>query len=79
MQNNHFTKTEIAILNRLSDGRMHARRELRSLIDEQSSYSNLSDHVSNIRKKLPPGEDIVCVARYRRLNYQHVRLLKTAD
>ena len=79
INNGKFTNTETKLLSTLSDGRLHARRELRLLIDEYAGYETLKNHISKIRKKLPPGEDIVCVARYRRLNYQHVRLLRAVD
>ena len=61
----------------LSDGRRHTREELHTCCGP-SSVSTVRYHLSEIRKKLPDGEDIVVVFERRRLWYQHVRLLSSA-
>ena len=75
MTNQHFTKTELAILKILSDGRPHLISEMKYELDDLGQI-NLKVHISNMRKKLKPsGQGIVCVFIQRQTGYQHVRFL----
>lgn len=77
MKNNKFTPTQQRMLDTLSDGRPHTRAELHAcLADELGSTSNISSHLSEIRKALrPKGQDIVCQYYRRTFMYRWVRLL----
>lgn len=74
-----FTPTELRMLEVLSDGRQHTRKELHAcLYDELSSLKTVKFHVSTLRKKLERrGETIVCVLN-NGVHYRHVRLLASA-
>lgn len=73
------TPTQQRILERLSDGRAHSRKELHSLLwDDRSNEMTVAFHISMIRKLLwPLGEDIVS----RRVGgvsyYIHMRSLQS--
>jgi len=76
MTKNGHTKTEAAIFNMLSDGLSHSRKELMTCLwDELAGRCSLQVHIYNLRRKLPPGEAIICTARGGTYGYQHVRLL----
>jgi hypothetical protein len=77
--NGYFTKVEKRILDVLSDGLPHRKEELHPcLSDELGPVTNAQRHISSIRKKIrPKGEDIVCELVARRINYRHVRLLRS--
>lgn len=70
-----FSPIQQSMLGLLSDGKRHPKEELLALCDELSTMAAVHQHVSQIRKKLPPSEDIVCVYSNRRTHYQHVRKL----
>lgn len=80
MASNGYTKTEQAIIDILSDGKPHSRKELHACCGP-SLKKVVSTHVVNIRKKLPPGQDIVAVMlnRGKAAFYQHVRRLASAN
>jgi hypothetical protein len=75
-----FTETQQILIAILKDGMPHHRTELRNAIDgELTSFTNLQNHLSHIRKKLRPiGQDIICEFVNRRICYRHVRLLASA-
>ena len=74
-----LTPTEACLFAILADGRPHARDELRRCIgDDMSGPALLRQHVHNLRRKLPPGEGLVCVFHRRRLCYQWVGVLPGA-
>jgi hypothetical protein len=77
---NGFTKTEQAILNILADGKPHHRKELHACCGP-SLMAVVTQHIVNIRKKLPPGHDIVArvLNRGKLPLYQHVRKLASAN
>lgn len=79
-ENNGHTPTHARILSVLSDGKPHSYTELlKCLNDDQATAKELGVHICNLRKKLPPSEDIICqLAGYAR-GYRHVRLLVPAD
>lgn len=81
MKSNGFSKTQQKMMTILSDGRAHTRDELKSCLwDELAQISALQPHLTKIRKQLNPrGEDIICVFKDRRICYQHVRLLASAN
>ena len=72
-----FTKTETAILQLLSDGQPHTRREIHGCLpDELAALKAINPHITRIRQKLLTiGHDLLCVLRQRTICYQHVRLL----
>jgi len=77
MSDNHFTPTQKAMLNVLSDGHRHTREELHACLpDELGPISNIRTHLMHIRKKLrPAGQDIICELFQRRIHYRCIRLL----
>lgn len=80
MASNGYTKTEQAILDILSDGKPHFRKELHVCCGP-SLMKVVTTHIVNIRKKLPPGQDIVAVVRNQGKlpMYQHVRTLASPN
>ena len=71
----NFTPTELRILEVLSDGKAHPRKELIEAIDELAEKSTLKVHLSNLRKKLlNNGQNVLCTLVNRGICYQHVRL-----
>ena len=77
MASNNYTPTEQRIVTLLSDGKRHKRSEILEMCDELSADGAAYVHISNIRKKLPSGEDILCVFWQKSTWYQHVRLLNS--
>lgn len=76
MGENGLTPVQRKMLEVLSDGERHDRLELHAcLFDELGPVSNIHCHISRIRKRLPPGEAIVCELFNRRIYYRHIRLL----
>lgn len=75
MTDNGFTPTQQRILDVLSDGKDHTRKELHSCLpDELSQLSAIQKHVSKIRKVLQPkGFLILCTIHNRRICYRYVR------
>ena len=77
-----MTPTQRCMAEILADGLPHPRRELLDCIsdaiglsEEMKRLVNLRKHISDIRKKLPVGEEIVCVLYKRSICYRHVRVL----
>jgi len=63
----------------LKDGKAHTKQELHACCGP-SSISIVSDHISQMRKKLnPAGQNIICVLKNRRIMYQQIRLLANWD
>lgn len=76
-----FTPTEQRLLEVFSDGRFHHREELYPCIaDELSNLPRcLNNHIVRLRHKIGTiGQDILCVARHRKIGYQQVRLLASS-
>ena len=75
-----FTPTQQRIVDLLSDGLPHTKRELfECLVDELGSINNIWPHLTAIRKKLRPrGHDILCEIYNRKCHYRHVVLLRSA-
>lgn len=76
-----FTPTERAILDILSDGQPHAKDELIACLpDDLGDFGNVQNHLTNIRKKIRPREDIIAQLVQRRVYYRHIRvLISTSD
>jgi hypothetical protein len=75
-----YTPVEQRIVDALSDGEAHLADGLVCCLhDELGGRLNLRAHVSNIRKKLPPGEYLVCEFRSRQIFYRHVILLSSRN
>lgn len=72
----NLTPTERKIMDLLGDGERHTRQELRDVIDPYIEFTTVQAHVSNIRKKLPRGYNIVCVMWGGSIHYQYVRHVK---
>lgn len=62
MQRAPFTKTEQAIFDILSDGKGHKRKDLHKAVCGPSCLKTVNVHICQLRKKLPPGLEIVAVA-----------------
>lgn len=77
MSSNHFTPTQRAIMQVLSDGRPHHKSELmQCLNDELSSPSAIFPHISLIRTKLRRrGEKIILIKDGKECFYQLRRVL----
>lgn len=78
MSKDKFTPTQQRIVDLLSDGKPHTRKELHGCLwDELASRSMIKYHLCHIRKVLRPrGEDILCLYLNRTYQYQHVKLIK---
>lgn len=78
-----FTKQQLSILRVLADGRLHTRAYLlqHCMFDELGSEVNVSRTISNIRKKLPRGIEIlyVCTNGKRGKGYRMVRTLNSGE
>ena len=76
-----FTKTQLRIVEVLSDGKRHHSLELQMYLRKHepegiAKHKSVIVHITGIRKKLRPvGEDIVCEYFQRKKYYRHVRLL----
>lgn len=73
-----YTKTELRILEILSDGQWHHKSEITARIDEYMSRGALSVHMANIRKKMNgSGQALICgfIGVGTRTGYRLVRLL----
>lgn len=70
------------ILLLLSDGMPHSKAEIRTVLgDELMDDSTIRNHMKNLRKQLPPGEEIVCMfgTKGRKTFYRHMRILASAN
>jgi len=78
---NGYTKTQARIVDLLSDGVPHSREELHACLDDDlARLTAAKRHLVEIRKHLrPQGQDIICVLQNRRIMYQWVRLLASAN
>ncbi len=81
---NNWTPTQLRILEVLSDGRRHKKVELLECIGDNifdsRALATMRVHINRIKKKLEErGETIVCVDLGRTSQYQHVRLLPSAN
>ncbi len=75
-----FTAVELRILAVLSDGMRHRKEELLPCLwADGGTAANLRIHITNIRKKLPQGQTIICENANRVNGYRHVRLLLSID
>lgn len=71
-----FTDVETCILSVLSDGMPHKRGDLKAcLCDHLADFDTVRVHLSRIRKKLPPDEEIICQFFRREFHYRHIRKL----
>lgn len=71
-----FTPTERKILEVLSDGMPHTRDELNQcLSDDLAASTALKNHMCQLRKKLPAGQDVICQYKNKQYHYRHIRLL----
>ena len=77
----NFTPTQQKIIDMLSDGKPHSRKELkRCLPDELAELKTVNVHIAHIRLKLRPlGEDIICeMGPMNHLGFRHIRLLTSS-
>lgn len=72
-----FTQTEMKILNLLSDGMKHLKKDLsEAMYQDREGVNTLSVHVTRINKILRPiGQEIITQLIGRDSYYRHVRLL----
>lgn len=77
----HFTPTELRIIQCLSDGMAHTRKELKDncIDDELACDAALRVAICKLRNKLKSrGQTIICeMGKSRILYYRHVRLLNS--
>ncbi len=74
-----FTPTEVRILNVLSDGEAHTRKELMGCLnDELTGFGTLAVHIHGLRKKLRERGEFVVTERPGRspVMFRHVILLR---
>lgn len=75
-----FTVTEKKLLEILSDGMPHSKYQLLEVLDDGlAAVGALRVHITNIRKKLPAGQIIVCEYARQQTFYRHARLLQLAS
>jgi hypothetical protein len=76
-----LTPTQQRLYDRLKDGDMHTKQELRTCLgDEMSIPNNLSVHITLLKKKIEPaGLTVVCVVHKGLNRYRLVRLLSSAN
>lgn len=75
-----WTKTEECIWSVLADGLPHTRDELRRCLpDDLGANVNLQVHISNIRRKLPAHELIVCEVGNHPIRYRRVRMIRNRN
>lgn len=76
----HYTPTEKRMLELLSDGKPHTRKEMHGCLwDEHSELTAIQIHISKIRHKLlTKGETIICELSGYRICYRHVRLINSS-
>ena len=80
-----FSKTQLSLLETLSDGMRHQRSELveelpGESIDERRKYRALSWQLCKMRKVLRMlGQEIICELYGRKIYYRHVRYLTGTD
>lgn len=75
-----LSPTEQRLYDTLKDGRPHRREELHTcLFDEMSGRTALRYHISNLRKKLLNGYEIICVFYQRTWSYRMVRSLHSPN
>ncbi len=77
-----FTPTQQRIIDVLSDGKPHSRKELKGCLpDELAELKTVNVHIAHIRVKLRPiGEDIICeMGSMYQLGFRHVRLLTSPN
>ncbi len=75
-----LTPVQTRMVEVLSDGLPHTRKELEAcLFDELSGRNAMNMQLSRLRKKLRPnGEDILCEWCAKQYMYRRVRLLAPA-
>ena len=68
-----LTPTEKRLYAMLQDGERHGREELRAcLFDEYANVKVVTQHIRNMRPKLPEGKLIVCEIKGRAVFYRLV-------
>ena len=77
MPTNGFTKTQQALLQLLSDGQPHPRKDLIACLgDSLADRFTLNRALKNLRPKLRTRpEDIICELKHKGIHYRHVKLL----
>lgn len=69
----HFTPMERKLMIALSDGEFHGFKELIPIVDELATRINVSDHISNIQRKIERiNHFIICEFNKRRIGYRYV-------
>lgn len=80
MNDKGYTATHRRILELLSDGKPHTRKEIHALLwDPLSKLAAIKGHISLLRKLLPPGQAIICELIGYSINYRHVNLLNCSS
>ena len=72
-----ITPAERRILDLFSDGEAHTSAEIKAAVGEdyEIEQGTVNVYMTNIRKKLPAGQTILCVWVRGKPQYRHVRLL----
>ncbi len=74
-----YTPTQQRILDLLSDGLAHSKRELFALLDDElAGRTAIRKHICLLRKLLPLGQTILCVYEKRQIMYRMVRFLSNS-
>lgn len=75
-----YTPTQRRILNLLSDGMPHTRKEIHKCLDDElAALSAIKWHIMHLRTALRRhGQDIVCELIGKSINYRQIRLLNSA-
>lgn len=78
VSNRGYTRMEQVFVDLMKDGKPHTYGEFLEIV-KPSGISAVKRHIVAIRKKVPAGEAIICRFMNRRLVYQWVRLLPSAN
>lgn len=76
-----ITPTERQLLEILSDGSFHSVSSLKGYLYRSyyGTRTTLFKHISNLRKKLPPGQIIITQSRDEEIYYRLARLVPEID
>ena len=76
-EGNGWTPTQARLMEVLGDGEPHPRDELVACLeDEMSEWRNVAPHLTYLRKKLRPEQDVICQVVNRAFMYRLIALVK---
>lgn len=80
MSDKMWTPVQTRILELLSDGLLHSKKELQACIDEYAGPNAVNNHLTTMRKKLRPmRQEIRCIEKNGESYFEHIRVLSIAE